>query len=100
MRAGRRDRARDRRERLCSVDEHLDVAARAGRRVPLRPFAWAPVEDMTPAEPRKTSAVMVAHRRLDPLADHAVDLTQHDLSLPVPSARNPRSRGNEIRWRM
>ena len=93
MRAGRRDRVRDRRKRLCSVDEHLDVAARAGRRAALRPFAWLAIEDMTPAEPRETAAVMVAHRGLDPLAERAVDSTQHDHSLPLPRAPNPILKG-------
>ncbi len=89
VRAGRRDRLRDRRECLCSIDEHLDVTARAGRRAALRPFGWVAIEDMTPTEPRETAAVMVAHRGLDPLAERAVDSTQHDHSLPVPRAPNP-----------
>jgi len=72
---GARDRLRDQRERLGAVDEHLELAALAGRRIAVRPqAAVGRVERTAPAEAAQAPLVLGAHRRLDAVSHDGVDV--------------------------
>jgi len=72
--AGVLDRLGDHRKHLGAVDEHVERAALAWRRIAHRPEAVGRrVEGSTPAEATEAPPMLGAHRRLDAVAHHSVE---------------------------